>query len=41
MLVSGGTKVPARLIKEYNDHGIMMVQGYGSTEAWTVSVWPA
>ena len=39
MLVSGGTKVPARLIKEYNDHGIMMVQGYGSTEAWTVSVW--
>ncbi len=39
MLVSGGTKVPARLIKEYNDMGILMVQGYGSTEAWTVSVW--
>ncbi|ASB91217.1 class I adenylate-forming enzyme family protein [Bacillus sonorensis] len=38
-LVSGGTKVPARLIKEYKEHGIQMVQGYGSTEAWTVSVW--
>ncbi len=39
MLASGGTKVPVRLIKEYKDFGIQMVQGYGSTEAWTVSVW--
>ncbi|KRT95651.1 class I adenylate-forming enzyme family protein [Bacillus glycinifermentans] len=38
-LISGGTKVPVRLIKEYHERGIQMVQGYGSTEAWTISVW--
>lgn len=38
-LISGGTKVPVRLMKEYHERGIQMVQGYGSTEAWTISVW--
>ncbi|MDA1477951.1 class I adenylate-forming enzyme family protein [Bacillus changyiensis] len=37
--ISGGTKVPTRLFKEFKDYGVMMVQGYGSTEAWTVSSW--
>ncbi|MFS2172983.1 class I adenylate-forming enzyme family protein [Priestia megaterium] len=37
--IAGGAKVPAYLIKEYEKLGIRMIQGYGSTEAWTVSVW--
>ncbi|MFS0655425.1 class I adenylate-forming enzyme family protein [Bacillus sp. 179-C3.3 HS] len=37
--ISGGTKVPVRLIKEYRKAGIQMMHGYGSTEAWVVSAW--
>ncbi|MBM7646192.1 long-chain acyl-CoA synthetase [Scopulibacillus daqui] len=35
----GGTKVPASLIRDYAKYGISLTQGYGSTEAWAVSVW--
>ena len=37
--ISGGTKVPVRLIKDYKEAGIQMMHGYGSTEAWVVSAW--
>ncbi|MFJ6206494.1 class I adenylate-forming enzyme family protein [Bacillus pumilus] len=37
--ISGGTKVPVRLIKDYKEAGIQMMHGYGSTEAWIVSAW--
>ncbi|TCP29266.1 acyl-CoA synthetase (AMP-forming)/AMP-acid ligase II [Scopulibacillus darangshiensis] len=36
---AGGTPVPEQLIKQYADAGIMMGQGFGSTEAWGVSYW--
>ncbi|WP_370589767.1 class I adenylate-forming enzyme family protein [Thermoactinomyces sp. CICC 10523] len=36
---AGGVKVPVSLIKQYMEIGIPMSQGYGSTEAWTVSRW--
>ncbi|PRZ14758.1 long-chain acyl-CoA synthetase [Laceyella sediminis] len=38
-LSSGGTHVPASLIKEYCQLGLVMGQGYGSTEAWAISGW--
>jgi long-chain acyl-CoA synthetase len=37
--LTGGTKVPVSLIQRYKEYGIYMVQGYGSTESWTVSAW--
>ncbi|MFC7441894.1 class I adenylate-forming enzyme family protein [Laceyella putida] len=36
---SGGTHVPASLIKDYLRQGLPMAQGYGSTEAWAISGW--
>ncbi|WP_377520208.1 class I adenylate-forming enzyme family protein [Priestia megaterium] len=36
---AGGTKVPKSLIQQYLGYDILMMQGYGSTEAWAVSGW--
>ncbi|GED52316.1 long-chain fatty acid--CoA ligase [Brevibacillus borstelensis] len=38
-VASGGTRVPASLIRSYAELGIPMGQGYGSTEASFVSHW--
>lgn len=37
--LSGGTKVPETLIEQFDAQGMTLAQGYGSTEAWIISVW--
>jgi len=39
LALSGGTKVSESLIKQYGRQGIILAQGYGSTEAGAISSW--
>lgn len=39
LVSSGGTHVPAALIRDYLEQGLPMGQGYGSTESWGISGW--
>ncbi|WP_374989184.1 class I adenylate-forming enzyme family protein [Priestia megaterium] len=39
LAVSGGTKVSESLIEQYDRNGMILAQGYGSTEAWIISSW--
>ncbi|MEH7590303.1 fatty acid--CoA ligase family protein, partial [Priestia megaterium] len=39
LALSGGTKVSESLIEQYERNGMILAQGYASTEAWIISSW--